>query len=181
MAIWKMYSKHKKELLTQRRPAMTTNSFTMIGERPAQNPRMRLHAGAIFNEVRGRAVFGQLKALVLGGLAKRAMPSLSSRLSGRELAGQHALGQRTIEIERIVGSESRAEGFDHRFNPLSDSIRERWVSIAAFCLNDIGLPAVDLIQVGEEYFVRDGHHRVSVARALGWAFIDARVTKLELK
>jgi len=181
MAIWKMYSKHKKELLTQRRPAMTTNSLMMVSERSPQNPHIRLHAGAIFNEARGRAIFGNLKALVLGSLAKRAMPSLSSRLSGRELAGRHELGQRTIEIERIVGSESRVAGFDRHFNPLSESTRERWVSIAALCLNDIGLPAVDLIQVGEEYYVRDGHHRVSVARALGWAFIDARITKLELK
>jgi ParB-like chromosome segregation protein Spo0J len=39
------------------------------------------------------------------------------------------------------------------------------------------LPPVDLIRVGESYFVRDGHHRVSAARALGQAFIEATVTE----
>jgi len=42
------------------------------------------------------------------------------------------------------------------------------------------MPAVELIKVGEVYAVRDGHHRISVARALGEDFIDARVTAWEL-
>jgi hypothetical protein len=160
---------------------MTTQTFSMTSERPAQNPHMRLHAGEIFNEARGRATFAQFKGLFLGKHGKRVMPSLSSRLEGKAVVGQHPLGLCTIEIERILGTESRADGFDARFNPVSDRMRERWVSIAALCLNDIGLPAVELIQVGQDYYVRDGHHRVSVALALGWAFIDACVTKIELK
>ena len=64
---------------------------------------------------------------------------------------------------------------------LNDRSRERWVSIATLRLSDRGLPAVILLQVGEEYFVRDGHHRISVARALGEAFIEAHVIKIELQ
>jgi hypothetical protein len=160
---------------------MTTISYSVISERPASNPNMRLLAGAIFNEARGRATFAHLRELVLGRRGKHAMPSLASRLAGQMVVGQHPRGLCAIEIERIVGTESRVDGFDRHFNPVADRIRERWVSIAALSLNEVGLPAVDLIQVGEEYFVRDGHHRVSVARALGWAYIDARVTKIELK
>jgi hypothetical protein len=48
-------------------------------------------------------------------------------------------------------------------------------------LQDIGLPAIDLLQVGDTYFVRDGHHRISVARALGADYIDANVTVLEIR
>ncbi len=39
------------------------------------------------------------------------------------------------------------------------------------------LPPVDLVKVGDFYFVRDGHHRISVARALGQQFVDAIVVK----
>jgi hypothetical protein len=38
------------------------------------------------------------------------------------------------------------------------------------------MPPVDLVRIGAIYFVRDGHHRVSAARALGRTDIDAYVT-----
>jgi hypothetical protein len=80
-----------------------------------------------------------------------------------------------------VGSESHRNDFDANFYPLRESMRERWECIAGLCLNGASLPAVDLIQVGAEYFVRDGHHRISVARVQGWEYVDAQVTVLEVK
>ena len=58
--------------------------------------------------------------------------------------------------------------------PLTGSSHERaWYQ-------GIGLPAVELIKIGDIYIVRDGHHRISVARYMGCDFIDARVTEWEL-
>lgn len=58
--------------------------------------------------------------------------------------------------------------------------RRRWLSIAVARLNGQAMPAVELIKVGDVYVVRDGHHRISVARALGEGFVDAHVTAWEL-
>ena len=131
----------------------------------------------IFDLAMWRADFGRLKAIVTG---KRRMPTLASRLEGKVVRGQHSLGLHTVELKRIFGTESRIDDFDANFNPLHDRMRGRWESIAEVSLLERGLPAVELIQVGEEYFVRDGHHRISVARALGWGFIDAQVTVMEV-
>lgn len=80
-----------------------------------------------------------------------------------------------VGLSKIVGSESRVRDFDSAFYPLSDHNRDRWVGIALARRHGIALPPVELIQVGDEYFVRDGHHRVSVAAAAGQAEIEARI------
>lgn len=87
---------------------------------------------------------------------------------------RHA-GVVNVALSKIVGSESRGRDFDSAFYPLCDHNRDRWVGIALARLHGIALPPVDLIQVGDEYFVRDGHHRVSVAAAAGQAEIEARI------
>ncbi len=81
-----------------------------------------------------------------------------------------------VPITQIVGSEGRRGDFDRDFNPLHDHNRGRWLRIAAARRRGTPLPPVDLVQVGDLYFVRDGHHRISVARALGQPDIEARVT-----
>jgi len=85
-------------------------------------------------------------------------------------------GIRTVPLSQIRGSEGRSRYFDGDFNPLHDRARGRWLNIARARQQDKVLPPVVLVQVGDIYFVRDGHHRVSVARALGQTDIDARVT-----
>jgi hypothetical protein len=89
-------------------------------------------------------------------------------------------GLQTVAIDRILGSEGRSRDFDGRFLPLRKCSRERWISIAAAQLMDVPLPPVSLIQVGDRFYVRDGHHRVSVARALGQQYIEADITVWEL-
>lgn len=134
-------------------------------------------AGALFNKARSRAALGKLKAVFVG---ERPMPTLSEKLHAKAPRGQHARGCRTVEIKRIIGSESKPNDFDAKFNPLHNQSKFRWMRIAELNMDDAGLPAVDLFQVGDEYYVRDGHHRVSVARTLGQEFIEAHVTVLEL-
>ncbi len=92
--------------------------------------------------------------------------------------GQHARGRQSVSLTLIVGSEGRAREFDRRFLPRTDRVKERWDSIAQAMRRGQQLPPVDLYKLGEVYFVRDGNHRVSVARQLGQAEIDANVTEL---
>jgi hypothetical protein len=90
------------------------------------------------------------------------------------LARCHA-GVRTVPIDQIRGSEGRSGDFDRDFNPLQDHNRGRWLRVAKARQQGVVLPPVDLIQVGDVYFVRDGHHRISVARAAGQLDIEAEV------
>lgn len=104
------------------------------------------------------------------------LSDLSQALAARRLLGSHYLGSQAVEIQKIVGSEGRCSDFDRDFRPLCRHAVHRWARIAALMLLNEPLPAVELIQVGETYYVRDGHHRISVARALGNRAIDASIT-----
>jgi hypothetical protein len=105
------------------------------------------------------------------------------RLSDEPLRFQssHSAGLQEVAIDRIRGSEGREHDFDNRFYPISDRTRQRWLSVAKAYYQGIGLPPVVLIQVGETYFVRDGHHRVSVAQAFGQGTVVAEVTVWKLE
>ena len=87
-------------------------------------------------------------------------------------------GRRTIELSKIVGSVGKHEQFDQNFMPLSKASPEKWKRIdRAFRLGQ-ELPPASLLQLGGDYFVIDGHHRVSVARLHGVERIDAEVIEL---
>jgi hypothetical protein len=91
------------------------------------------------------------------------------------------MGMRTVAIDAICGSEQRAADFDSLFRPLRYHHRDRWVGIAEARLRGEHLPPVQLIELGGRYFVRDGHHRISVAQALGEAFVDAEVVRWQMR
>jgi hypothetical protein len=91
---------------------------------------------------------------------------------------ERQIGVRVVSLDAIVGTVDRAREFDRSFRPTSGRVRSRWESIAAAMRRGESMPPVDLLRIGEIYFVRDGHHRVSVARALGRADIDALVTEV---
>ncbi len=84
---------------------------------------------------------------------------------------------RTISIREIRGSVDRSIDFDSDFYPLNDSLCDRWVRLASMMLQGMPLPPVDLVQVGQYYFVVDGHHRISVARMLHHESVDTVITK----
>ena len=84
-------------------------------------------------------------------------------------------GKRIVPISQIRGSESRCADFDRDFNPLQEHNRGRWLHIARTRKRGKALPPVELVQIGRIYFVQDGHHRISVARALGQRTIEAQV------
>jgi hypothetical protein len=96
---------------------------------------------------------------------------------GRSILNCRHLGPKSIRISEINGSEGRCQDFDRQFNPITTHNRNRWNGIAAAYKRQVPLPAVDLLKIGDTYVVRDGHHRISVTKALGGEFIDANVTE----
>jgi hypothetical protein len=94
-------------------------------------------------------------------------------------ASEIYMGMDAVSVDRIVGSEGRYRDFNRHFLPRREFLRSRWISIDMAHYNDIPLPPVRLYEVGGVYFVRDGNHRVSVARMRGQTMIDAEVTKLD--
>jgi hypothetical protein len=88
---------------------------------------------------------------------------------------RYSAGVQTVPVRQIRGSHGRCRDFDQNFNPLQNHLKSRWLGVAAARQLGKTLPPVELTQVGDIYFVRDGHHRISVARALGQIEIEAEV------
>lgn len=86
----------------------------------------------------------------------------------------------SIPLERIVGSTGRHRDFTRRFLPRAAVSLERWVGLDVAMAGLEGVPPIEVFEVGGVYFVRDGNHRVSVARASGFSEIDAYVTRIKL-
>jgi len=101
-----------------------------------------------------------------------------AELAGR-INNRRYEGLRTVRIADIRGSENRSRDFDIHFHPIHRRSKERWMGIATAVLQDKGLPPVELIKLNDTYFVRDGHHRISVAKAFGQEEIEAIVTSWE--
>jgi hypothetical protein len=95
--------------------------------------------------------------------------------SSLSLRGSFYAGIQVVSLSSIIGSEGKTGDFDMEFHPLKETSRERWVGMAMAYLSCLPLPPVQLIQIGDAYFVRDGHHRISVSRAFGQTSIDAEV------
>jgi nucleotide-binding universal stress UspA family protein len=91
------------------------------------------------------------------------------------------VGLREIPLDAIVGSVGRYSDFTRSFLPLQDTSQERWARVETKVTDLTGLPAITVYQIGDAYFVRDGNHRVSVARQLGASHIEAYVTEIETK
>ena len=102
---------------------------------------------------------------------------LQARLNVR---GRVARGAQQVPLDKIIGSEGRYADFDRRFLPRRTQTQDRWKSVDMARYIDVPLPPVDLYKVGQVYFVKDGNHRVSVARERGQREIDAFVTELEV-
>lgn len=96
-------------------------------------------------------------------------------------AGERRLGQQVIPLDSIVGSVDRTKDFDRWFRPRSPRTRERWERLARAQRRGETIPPIDVYRVGELHFVRDGHHRVSVAIAMKLRTIDASVTEVTTK
>ena len=90
------------------------------------------------------------------------------------------VGLQTIDLDSILGTVDRGAhgGFDRQFRPTTARVRARWERIANAARRGESLPPISVYRIGDVHFVRDGHHRVSVARALGREVIDAYVVEV---
>lgn len=93
-------------------------------------------------------------------------------------AGERRLGLQVITLDSIVGSVDRGREFDRRFRPTSGQVRQRWQRLALAQRRGESIPPIEVYRIGDMHFVLDGHHRVSVAHALGMKTIDAYVTEV---
>lgn len=95
----------------------------------------------------------------------------------RQVTTQFYDRQPPREIQALCAALEAYSGF----HPLPAHTRERWLSVAVAWKLDRALPAVEMIQAGDIYYVVDGHHRISVARAMGQEYMDAQVTVWQIK
>ncbi len=91
------------------------------------------------------------------------------------------IGLREVPLDAIVGSVNRYNDFTRDFLPLSKIRPERWARIEMATNEPAGLPPVELYKIGDIYFVKDGNHRISVAREVGAKTIQAYVTELQTR
>ena len=115
---------------------------------------------------------------ILSFLTRRSFRILELKCeeSSERIINRRYDGLKTVPLHQIRGSENRANDFNIHFHPMNLRDRERWVNVATAMMEDAALPPIELIHVNGTYFVRDGHHRVSVAKMIGQQEIDAIVT-----
>lgn len=128
----------------------------------------------MYSRARGRAQWGRVRSFLSG--RSRRLIDLAEASGACSVNVPRYAGMRTVPIDQICGSQGRSNDFDRDFNPLQTHTMDRWLSVAGARRRERAMPPVELIQVGEVYFVQDGHHRISVARALGQLDIEAEVT-----
>jgi hypothetical protein len=129
-----------------------------------------------FSRARMKETLGRILALLQP--QKDEMLSLGDIRSLLRPESETYKGMQTVSIEKIVGSEGRFKDFNKAFLPRHDKLMRRWMSVDEAHYRNIILPPIKLFEIGGAYFVRDGNHRVSVAKAQGAEFIDAEVISL---
>lgn len=92
--------------------------------------------------------------------------------------GERHLGPQTIQLDTIVGTVDSRRDFDRHFRPTTNRVRPRWEQLALAQRRGEAIPPIEVYRVGDQHFVSDGHHRVSIAAATGQQTIDAYVTKV---
>jgi hypothetical protein len=110
----------------------------------------------------------------------RALPLLSEIEKQYPNVPVTQLGDQPVRLEQIIGTTAR-RNFDCDFHPLQRRTKNRWTGIARTMIAEpTSLPSIAVVQVGPAYYVTDGNHRVSVARALKHLYIDGNVTRWEI-
>ncbi|GHV04150.1 hypothetical protein FACS189485_08930 [Spirochaetia bacterium] len=136
----------------------------------------KVQAEEDFNKARNKALLSHIQHFI--NTDQDRLLSFSDVKDILKPKNQVYLGMQTVPIDRIVGSEGRYRDFTKFFLPKANHLKTRWQRVDEAALQDIILPAIQLYEIGGVYFVRDGNHRVSVARSQGIEMIDAEVTSL---
>ncbi len=137
---------------------------------------LRMQARSDFNKAKNRA---SLSNIFAGFFPEhQQLLSLDDVKEIVKPRGEAYKGLKSVPISLIVGSEGRYRDFNRAFLPKRESLRHRWESVDRAALSYVNLPPVKLYEIGGVYFVRDGNHRVSVARMQGIEIVDAEVISL---
>lgn len=132
-----------------------------------------------FQRVRRQAALREALASLTG--EKTRLMAYDEVRSQLRYTGSAAQGARDIPIRAIVGSVGRYQDFTRSFLPINPKDEERWVSLRTYLEEGHPIPAIDVYQMGDAYFVIDGNHRISIARQLGIEYIPARVTEVKTR
>jgi hypothetical protein len=138
--------------------------------------RYQVQARTDFDRAHRRAKVGDL----LAHLRRRPNELLAYHQVRQDLCveGERYRGIRSVPSEQIVGSTDRCADFDRAFRPRRTHDADRWLSVARADGEGKILPPIQLYRIGDAYFVRDGHHRVSVARVRHQPYVDAEVVEV---
>lgn len=132
-----------------------------------------------FNDARRRAMFSDMaRALTRHTTTLVPFEEVRTRLRS---TSEIQRGTQMIPLDAIVGSVGRYRDFTREFLPRSQNVSERWRRLDEAYNRMDNIPPIDVYKLGDVYFVRDGNHRVSVARANGSDAIEANVTEIPLK
>ena len=117
--------------------------------------------------------------IFLNGILQRSctMTPFEAIRTRLNLIGRLDRGRQEIRLDRIIGSVGKGQYFTRSLWPLSAALEERWINIYELMLGPHGYPPIDVFQVHDQYFILDGHHRASVARALGNKTLEANVVE----
>ena len=138
-----------------------------------------LRAEEVFDRARRREILDSIMSYAFG--TRNDMISLEEAKRIIQPTGESYQGTKTIEVSKIIGSEERYSDFSRNFLPRRSVARRRWGNIHVAQQREIELPAIMVYELGGYYFVRDGNHRVSVAKQTGKVYIEAHVTSLTTK
>lgn len=130
-----------------------------------------------FAKARNKAFFNEIQHLL--SPEEASLISLNDVKQLIRPINETYLGMKVIPIDKIIGSEGRYKDFDNNFFPKSSHLRHRWEHVDEAAIKSITLPPIKVYEIDGLYFVRDGNHRVSVAKARGTEFIDAEVVTLQ--
>lgn len=131
-----------------------------------------------FNNARLRSFFNSVYSM----LKKEddCLPSLHEIVDITKARNEKYVGIREIPVDNIIGSEGRYEDFNKNFFPKNDALESRWSAIDNIMGQNKPLPPISVFKIDDFYFVRDGNHRVSVAKSRKQVYIDAEVTEYEI-
>jgi hypothetical protein len=143
------------------------------------NHGLELAANNLYNKVAQKGFLSGLKRF----FDSKKTPSLFTLDQVKRqirIQGYEVVGEKSIDLDMVLGtaSDGRAQDFDIDFRPLQEHNKERWLGVAAAWISGRRLGRVTLVQVGDIFFVEDGHHRVSVAKAMGEQLVEAEVVRL---
>ena len=132
-----------------------------------------------FHQARSKAMLKEIIARLTGESTH--LLSYDEVRQKLKVQGLAERGLKEIPINAIIGSLGRYNDFTRDFLPRKDSIKDRWARVKAAASGLVGLPPIQVYQIGEIYFVIDGNHRVSVARQIGASHIQAYVIEVQTR